>query len=158
MRKTLCLSVVAVLAAIWASAAAADSGMTMSLGTPNLLSRVAITVPVTVSCPSFDPSLILVGESVTVSVAQASGTAIAHGSGSASGSGSSLFPCDGAAHQVTVNVPANTAGPPFHGGPAVFSAFANAEAGIPCFPGSTNCFFITAFQGAGVGPTTLTMH
>jgi hypothetical protein len=160
MRKILCLSVVALAAAILASTAAADTGMTLGfVGTPNLSSRVSINVPVTVSCPPFDPSLTLVADSVSVSVEQASGRAIAHGSGDAFGGVSApLFPCDGAEHNVTVNVLADTAGPPFHGGPAVFSAFANAAAGIPCFPGSTTCFIITAFQGASVGPTSLNIH
>jgi hypothetical protein len=106
------------------------------------------------------PSLTLIGEMASVSVEQASGKSIAHGSGSIFGSLNSAlpFPCDGAAHTVSVNVLADPSGPPFHGGPAVFSAFAHAQAGTPCYPGSTNCFFIVADEGGNVGPTSLTMH
>jgi hypothetical protein len=160
VKKLLCLSVVVLVAAVTASAATADSGMTMSLGSPNLLSRVAVSVPVTVSCSPFDPSLTLFSEGVSVSVAQASGTAIAHGSGFINsfsfGSGfTPLFPCDNAGHTVTVNVFADPTGPPFHGGPAVFSASAGASAGLSCGPG---CFSNTFSETANLGPTTLTMH
>jgi hypothetical protein len=160
VKKLLCLSVVVVVAAITATAAAADSGMTMSLGAPKLSSRVAISVPVTVSCSPFDPSLTLFSEGAGVSVEQASGTAIAHGFGFVNsynfGSGfTPLFLCDNAGHTVTVNVLADTTGPPFHGGPAVFSASAGASAGLSCGPG---CFYNTVNESASFGPASLTMH
>ena len=160
MRKRLCLSLVAGIAAVFASTAAADPGMAIGLGAPNLYSRVAITEPVTLSCSPFDPLLTLINERVTVSVEQAAGKAIAHGSGSVFGSINSTlpFPCDGVAHTVSVNVVADPGGPPFHGGPAVYSAIADAQAGTPCFPGSTNCFFIVADEAGNIGPTTVTMH
>jgi hypothetical protein len=161
VKRLLCLAAVALGAALLASTAAADTGMTIGLGSPSLSnSRVLITEPVTVSCLPFDPFLTLVDEQLTVSVEQAAGKAIARGSGFVFGSvaGTLPFPCDGAPHTVSVNISADPAGPPFHGGPTSLSAFGNAEAGTPCFPGSTTCFFITAFEGASVGPTTLTMH
>jgi hypothetical protein len=157
MRKTLCLSVVALAAAVLASIAAAEPGMTIRLGTPDLSSRVSIAVPVIVSCSPVDPSLTLFQEGVSVSVEQASGSAIAHGSGyiEAFDESTLLFPCDDAEHTVLVHVLADPAGPPFHGGPAVFSAFAGTTAGTPCGP---SCYYNYVFQGASVGPTTLTMH
>lgn len=139
-----------------AAATAQAQDMTMSLGTPSLVSRVAVTEPVTVSCSAFDPSLTLFAESVTVGVNQASGRAIAHGSGSYFAN--PLFACDGSQNTVQVVVAADTAGPPFHGGPAVFTASAGAAAGTPC-PWGGGCF-TNPFENASAtaGPTSLNLH
>jgi hypothetical protein len=79
------LPVAALVLACGATAATAQAA-TISLGTPSLSGRVAITEPVTVSCSPFDPSLTLFQESVNVSVEQASGRSIARGSGFAAAS------------------------------------------------------------------------
>ena len=154
LRKLLCLVVVATASLI--SAAAADSALTLRLGTPDLSARVLITVPVIVSCSPFDPSLTLFSESVNVSVVQASGTRIATGSGSLMSFLPPLpFVCDDTEHTVAVNVLANATGPPFHGGSAVFTASAGVAAGVSCGP---NCFFNIVGQSGQIGPTTLNMH
>jgi hypothetical protein len=146
------------------SVAAAAPGMTVTLGAPDLSARVSIIVPVTVSCSPFDPSLTIISESVFVRVEQASGNQIVRGSGDIGSGGifgnspTVLFPCDATAHTVFVTVLADPAGPPFHGGPALFSANAGASAGLPCFPGSTFCFINVVSQFAFVGPTALVMH
>ena len=86
--------VVAVMAIFGLTATAAQAQeMTMSLGAPSLLKRVAIIQPVTMSCSGFDPSLVVWTESVNVSVQQAAGRQIAHGS--ALGGPSPLVGCDG---------------------------------------------------------------
>lgn len=149
----------AIVVACAATASAADA-MTISLGTPSLTGKVAITEPVTVTCSPFDPSLTLYSEGVSLQVEQASGRAIAHGSGMSGGFMTSiLFPCDGSQNTVPVTVSADTGGPPFHGGPAVFTALASAAAGTPCFPGSTTCFTVPFdSQTANSGPTALNLH
>ncbi len=128
--------------------------MTISLGSPALSSRIAVTEPVTVSCSPFDPGLVVYDQSVTVSVEQASGRSIATGSGN----GYSAFPCDGSQTTVPVTVLGDPSGPPFHGGSAVISASAQASAGTPCGfePG---CYFPPfEDQGAGAGPVRLNLH
>jgi hypothetical protein len=144
--------------AVCGAAAASAQAMTISLGTANLLGRVAITEPVAVSCTPFDPSLMLLDESMNVSVEQASGRSIAHGTGGSGAFGSPLlFPCDGSQTTVAVTISADTSGPPFHGGTAVVNASASANAGVPCgvFPG---CFTIVASQTASTGAATVHLH
>jgi hypothetical protein len=149
----------AAVAAVCAATAASAQAMTVSLGQPSLSARVAVTEPVSVSCTPFDPSLTLFSESVNVSIEQAAGQGIAQGSGSVFGFLPVLpFPCDGTAHTVSVGILADPAGPAFHGGPAALSAGANVQAGTPCFPGSTSCFFNLTGESATAGPTTLSMH
>jgi hypothetical protein len=149
----------AVLAACAATASAADA-LTVSPGTPSLTGRVAITAPVTVTCSPFDPTLTLNFENISVQVEQAAGKAIAHGSGTTFSFGqTSLFRCDGSQTTVPITVYADLTGPPFHGGEAVFTETASANAATPCFPGSTTCFTSpTANQSAGTGPIALNMH
>jgi hypothetical protein len=151
MRKVLPLVLVVVACG---SAAGTAQAMTISLGTPSLTGRVSISEPVTVACTPFDPSLTLFAESVNVSVEQASGRSIARGSGSSFTS----FPCDGNQYTIPVGVLADTAGPPFHGGTAVFTASAGASAGTPC--GFSPGCFTSPFdsQSASEGPMTLGMH
>jgi hypothetical protein len=139
-------------------AAPTAEAMTVRIGDPTLIGRVALSVPVSVTCTPFDASYTLVATGVSVSVQQASGKDIASGSGflsgglSAMGQPTPLFACDDADHSVTVPVSANTAGSPFHGGHVVVNATASASAGQPCFPGSTNCFFNFITQSATTGP------
>jgi hypothetical protein len=150
-------TVVGVANALAIVAPTADA-MTIRIGDPTLIGRVALSVPVSVACTPFDASYTLVSTGVSVSVQQASGKDIASGSGflsgglSAMGQHAPLFACDDAEHSVTVPVSANTAGPPFHGGHVVVNATASASAGQPCFPGSTNCFFNFITQSATTGP------
>ena len=156
-RRSIC---VGLIAAAFASSAAGASAMTVRVGEPELSARVLVNVPVFVSCSPFDASLTLFQETVNVIVEQAAGKDIAQGSGFLGSpvSGSLPYPCDGAEHEVAVSVLASPMGPPFHGGPAVVSAFAGATAGIPCFPGSTTCFIGTSSQSASSGPTVVRMH
>ena len=144
--------------AVCGAAAASAQAMTISLGEANLSGRVAVTEPVTVSCTPFDPSLTLVGESINVTAEQASGRSIAHGTGGTMVFGSSLlFPCDGSQTTIPVTISADPSGPPFHGGTAVITASAFAQAGIPCV-GFPNCFQIVDSQTASTGATTVHMH
>src|ERR1700751_5426599 len=86
-----------------ATTASAADAMTVSLGTPSLTGRVAITEPVTVTCSAFDPSLTLSSEGINLQVEQASGRAIAHGSASSFGFlPNLLFPCDGSQSTVPI--------------------------------------------------------
>jgi hypothetical protein len=121
---------------------------------------VAITVPVTVTCSAFDPSLTLTYENINVQVEQAAGKSIAHGSYVAmNGLPTLLFPCDGSQTTVPVTINADPAGPPFHRGPAVFTSIASAVAYTPCFPGSTTCFTNpSASQTASTGPVEINIH
>jgi hypothetical protein len=159
LRCRMLLPAAAILAVCAATASAANA-MTISPGKPSLTGRVAITEPVTVTCSAFDPSLTLLSENVTVQVEQAVGKAIAHGSGSAeSFLPALLFPCDGSNSSVPITIYADTTGPPFHRGKAVFTVSALAGASTPCFPGSTTCFTNpTAVQSASTGPIALSMR
>jgi hypothetical protein len=153
LRRLLCLAVLAI-AGLASTAAPAESAMTMRLGTPDLQAGVLIVVPVTVSCSPFDPSLTLFSEIAGVSVEQAVGRTIAFGSGSIMQflPPTFLFQCDDTEHTFVVNVLANTAGPPFKRGLAVFTAFAGATAGVSCGP---NCFFNTVSQQGSFGPSPI---
>jgi hypothetical protein len=149
-------AIVAIVGAVIAPTATTAQQMTVTFGTPNLIGRVAITVPMTVSCPAFGPSFTMFDTFVNVSVEQAAGANIATGSAFTSGFLPNLqFVCDGSEQAVSITVLANPSGPPFHGGPAVFSASASAEAGTSCGPG---CFTNIVTQFATAGPTTIHMH
>lgn len=150
----------AALLALAATASAAEA-MTITSGTPSLTGRVAIVAPVTVTCTPFDPTLTLTAETINVQVEQAAGKAIAHGSGgSTSFAPKVLFPCDGSSQStIPITIYADPAGPPFHGGTAVFTETASAGAATPCFPGSTTCFTNpSAGQTASTGAVALAMH
>jgi hypothetical protein len=151
-RKLLALAlVVTVAAVVAATAATARAGMMVSLGQPDLQAGVLIVLPMTVSCSPFDPALTMASSGVSVSVEQAvSKTEIAHGFAflPVMGGDPILYPCDNSPHAVTLNVLADSSGPPFKkGGQAVFSASAQAFAGTPCGPG---CFFNLVSQSASV--------
>jgi hypothetical protein len=155
-----CLIPATAVALTCAAAASAADAMTVSLGTPSLTGRVAITEPVTVTCSAFDPSLTLSGENINVQVEQAAGRAIAHGSAAIFGFPPNfLFPCDGTQTTIPITINADPAGPPFHAGPAVFTSSASAGAATPCFPGSTTCFTNpSASQSSNTGPLALKIH
>jgi hypothetical protein len=127
--------------------------MTVSVGSPSLSARLLVTVPVTVSCSPFDPSLTVFSESVGATVAQASGRSIAHGSGSqfAFITQPMLFACDGTSTTIPVQVSADTTGVPFHAGKAIVSASAGAAAGT-CF--GPRCFGNTT-QSATLPPVVV---
>lgn len=146
----LCAIVVALAAASSASA------MTATLGDVDLIGRVALTVPLTVTCDAPGPGLAVAGQTVSVVVEQAAGKEIARGTASVFGfSPTLLFPCDGTPASLSVSVLADPAGPPFHGGRAVVRVTVTSEAGVPfpCCPGS----FMGPFerQTAVVGPTVV---
>jgi hypothetical protein len=155
-RAVLVTITVAVIAA--STATGARSALSLSLGQPDLQAGVLITVPVTVTCSPFDPSLTFFGSSAFVSVEQASRGQIARGTGSIGGPMSSNpipFQCDGTPNALSVPVLADVNGPPFHGGQAALRASAGAFAGISCGPG---CFFNVQSQTGNVGPVVLNMH
>jgi hypothetical protein len=160
-RKLMVVLALASALACLASTAAAAEAMTVKLGDPDLSNRIRIDVPVTVSCSAPDPSLTVFSQGIFVTVQQASGREIARGTGNAHGSlPNLLYPCDDADHTVPVTVLADTAGPPFHGGQAVVSAFANSTAGVPCFPWDPNntCYFNTVSDSGSSGTTTLRLR
>src|SRR3954451_15194679 len=66
------LGVAGVVSAAAFAASPADA-MTIRIGEPTLVGRVAMRVPVVVSCTPFDPSYTLVSAGASVSVQQASG-------------------------------------------------------------------------------------
>jgi hypothetical protein len=149
MRKGLVSAAVVVAAAAAPASAAAD--MSVAVGQPEVVAGVAVTVPVTVSCSPFDPSLTYFSDGVFVTISQAVNKEIAHGSGSASGGlfggGALLFPCDTTQSTIPVTVVAATDGPPFkRNKEGLVSASASASAGVSCGPG---CFFnITGQTGS----------
>ena len=132
---------VAVAAAVLGLAAAGTaSAMTAAVGEADLVAKVAITVPVTVTCDAPTPGLVVFFQTVSVVIEQAAGKEIARGSATAVGSspGPLLFPCDGTLASLSVSVLADPLGPPFHGGRAVVRVTVTSEAGVPfpCCPGS----------------------
>lgn len=136
--------------------AGSASAMTAALGETDLIGRVALTVPITVTCDAPSPGLAVAGQTVNVVVEQAAGKQIARGSGMVVGfSPGLLFPCDGTPASLSASVLADAMGPPFHGGKAVVRVTVTSEAGVPfpCCPGS----FMGPFerQTATIGPTVV---
>ena len=121
------------VSAVTLALAGTAQAITLAVGSPDLAARIAVTVPVTVTCDPFTPTLTLFQQSITVRVEQAAGREIARGTGASFTFFPSpmLFPCDGSAHEVSVVVVADPAGPPFHGGKAILTVTASAEAGTP---------------------------
>ena len=149
----LCAMVVAL------TTAASASAMTTTLGDVDLIGRVALTVPLTVTCDAPSPGLAVAWQNVSVVVEQAAGKEIARGSATVVGfSPTPIFPCDGTPYPLPVSVLADPAGPPFHGGRAVVRLTVTSEAGVPfpCCPGS----FMGPFerQTAVVGPTVVRLY
>lgn len=135
------LALLAVAVVVGMTAGAARAAIGVTVGEPTLSAdSSSITVPVTVSCSPFDPSLTTFTTLVSVTVDQG-GTNVAHASGSASAGYPSamLFTCDGTNQTVNVTAVADPNTSPFHPGPAVVSVFARAMAGIPC-PDRPLCF------------------
>jgi hypothetical protein len=153
-RKTLVLSAVAVAALVMAAAASA-AAPTIRLGDAQLIGKVAITVPVSVSCAPPEGDRVLQTTSLSVSVQQAAGKEIAYGSGFVGGFNSMAFTCDGSEQTVPVTISANPSGAPFHGGKIVVTASAFASTAEPCFPGATDCFTNFASEGATIGPVAV---
>jgi len=83
VRAILVMAAAAVIAG--STAAVASGGTTMTVGSPTLSGRVLITVPLTITCSPFDPSLTFFSASGAVSVEQAVGRQIATGFGSVGG-------------------------------------------------------------------------
>lgn len=121
------------VSAVTLALAGTAQAMTVAVGSPELTARIAVTVPVTVTCNPFSPSLTVFSQSITVRIEQAAGREIARGAGTLFSSFPSplLFPCDGIAHELPVTVLADPVGPPFHGGKAIVSVNGSAEAGTP---------------------------
>jgi hypothetical protein len=130
----------AVLAAILVGMVATPvlaSSYSIDVGSPTVSrSRVAVTVPVDVTCPELDPSYTLVIQSIAVSVRQAVHGKIAHGLAIANASpGERLVVCDGTAKTVNVTVLANPSGPPFKNGWMTVTATGSFSAGVEFEPG-----------------------
>src|SRR4051794_14256854 len=86
-RKVLVLAAVTVTALATAAAASA-AAPTIRLGDAQLIGKVAVTVPVTVSCAAPEGDRVLQMTSLSLSVQQASGKDIAYGSNFVGGFGS----------------------------------------------------------------------
>jgi len=156
-RRLIVLAAAAAAALI--PAAAMASTFTLSAGAPSLTDRTLITLPVTVSC-SIDPAVanFIFDEAISASVQQPAGRSFATGTGVLFGSQANLvFLCDGSTKTVTVDVLANPAGPPFHGGPAILSVGVSVTAGFEAFPGC-GCGPITFSDSTTVGPQSVTLH
>lgn len=118
------------------------TGMTLTIGSGTLQDRILVTVPVTVQCSAPLADQPIGFAFVNVNVQQAVGTSIAHGSG-----GVTLSSCPSAPMTVLVPVTPDlypTPSAPFHGGPAIVSAFAQA---------SDTTF--TIFEGGSAGPASV---
>jgi hypothetical protein len=132
------LIVVIVVVAMTAGTARAAIGVTV--GEPTLSNGSVITVPLTVSCSPFDPSLTTFTTLVSVTVEQGhDNVPRASGALSAGYPSPMVFVCDGTSHTVTVTAVADPSSPRLHPGPAVVSVFARAMAGVPC-PDRPLCF------------------
>jgi hypothetical protein len=140
---------------------ASASNVSATLGAGTLTNRVAVTIPVTVTCagPFWDPSTQeLFEENISISVEQASGKQIASGTGQASFGLPFSQPqhCDGTAVTIPVTVLADPTGPPFHGGSLVVSGFVSLQAGTNC--GVPGCYFNIVGDGAAIGPASVPLH
>jgi hypothetical protein len=157
IRAVLVTAVIALIVAGFAGLA--KSAVTLAVGEPDLQAGVLIAVPVTATCSPFDPALTHFSSILSVSVEQANKKQIAFGSSFVGGTMSPtpiLFPCDGTATTVSVNVLANPDGAPFRRGKAAFTISASASAGISCGP--PFCFFNITSQNATMGPVILDMR
>jgi hypothetical protein len=121
------------VSAVTLALAGTAKAMTLAVGSPERTARIAVTVPVTVTCNPFGSSLTVFSQSISVRIEQAAGREIARGTGQVFSSFPSplLFPCDGNTHELLVTVLADPAGPPFHGGKAIVSVNGSADAGTP---------------------------
>lgn len=139
---------------------ASASGVSASAGPGTLTGKVAITIPVNISCtPFWDPNTQqLVDEFINLNVEQASGREIAHANGFARSdfTGPQLFQCDGSSVTIPISMLADPTGPPFHGGSVVVSGVVGVDAAQSCgFPG---CFFNFVQQQVPIGPQQVKVH
>jgi hypothetical protein len=144
----------AILAVTVGTGTVSASSYSLGIGSPTVnRSRVAITVPVEVTCPALDPSYTLWGQSITVSIEQAAGNAIAYGTGSAFGHSpdSPLVVCDGTPKTVSITVLADPASRPFSRGWLSVTASAEFWAGVEFEPGC-GCGSILIDEFFGFGP------
>ncbi len=127
LRGRLALSVLAGAMAVGSAAltgipaASADTGMTVTMGTPTVSARLLVTVPVSVVCADIPGGLVTTYDNVTVTISQASSSGVSTATGQLEGgsffSTSGLFTCDGTTvNNFTFSLVASS---PFHGGPAV---------------------------------------
>ena len=115
------LALLAVAVVVGMTAGAARAAIGVTVGEPTLSAdSSSITVPVTVSCSPFDPSLTTFTTLISVTVDQG-GKNVAHASGSTSAGYPSamLFTCDGTNQTVNVTAVADANAATFHPGPAV---------------------------------------
>src|SRR5262245_19554721 len=147
----------AAAAATLALAGAAEA-MTLAVGSVELDARVAVTVPITVTCDPPSPGLTVNSQSITVRVEQAAGKGIARGTGGLSGCSPSqlLFPCDGSTRELSVSILADPVGPPFHGGSAIVTATGSSTACLPSPFGGCGSPFET--QSVTIGATKVKLH
>ena len=136
----------------------ADTGMTLSVGSPTLTSRLLLSVPVTIVCsPTSDPTL---SDYLSVSIQQAYGRTVSTGSATMGGGpfsvygGNPFLNCDGVtSNQITVNVLPDRGSRPFHGGAAIITVDASHSAGTCEF---FSCQ-VTGSDDAEVGPSSITI-
>jgi hypothetical protein len=140
---------------------ASASNVSATVGAGTLTDKVAVTIPVTVTCagPFWDPTTQqLFDENIQLSVEQASGKQIARGTGSASLALPIAQPqqCDGSAVTIPVTILADPTGPPFHGGGLVVTGSVSFQAGTNC--GVPGCYFNIVGDGTGIGPASVQLH
>lgn len=139
MRRLAVVPIGLVLVALLATPVMASSYSLVAQSPTLGKSKVSVTVPVQVTCPTLDPSYTLQGQSITVSVEQAVHKGIAHGSGQVFGDIPRGLPvvCDGTPHTVSVVVLADPTGAPFTKG--WMSVGVSAEFFAGYWSGDPNC-------------------
>jgi hypothetical protein len=145
----------AIVVAMLPAAASADS-MTLTLpGSAALSARINVMITLTIHCPAPPAGSVTLADGASVTVEQAAGTGVASGSLFILDPAPNLpFPCDGSTVQRTFSILASPSGAPFHGGPAIVSAFAFAQYGIDLCP-PFGCFSSTGSANASVVGTVL---
>jgi hypothetical protein len=151
------LAPIGLVATTQAPDAYADNGMTITVGTPMLTSRLLLTVPVSVVCAPLPDTPI--SDFVSVSVEEAYGRSVSTGSATVGGGpgsvygGNTFLTCDGVTQNVVMlSVLPDSGSGPFHGGGAIFTVQASHAAGTCEFPGFCQA---TGSEGAQVGPTSI---
>jgi hypothetical protein len=137
-----CTTAVTLAIGVSAASAAVFGSASVSIGSPTLLARVAVTVPVQYSCAQLDSFNF---GNVIVVVTEASGQKIATGFAQTG----SLDPstCDNATHSVSLTVLASST--PFHSGQAVVQASVIACGTIDSISGC---------ESASTGAQVVTIH
>lgn len=102
-------------------AASADTGISVTLGTPTVSARLLVTVPVSVVCSDIPGTISTEDDMVTVNIQQAAGQGVATATGQIMGGtfagNAGLFTCDGSTiNNFTMSLVADS---PIHGGQAV---------------------------------------